>query len=219
MPIRRPHPGCLTTPLVSSFFADFSLTENPISQGGKFRTGGVTGFYKDPRSIGGKCYAASTVGADYDDCLGQLQNHGIGANQRASLTVFRQGGYTSGDTHEFALYLRLVIGASLVRGYECLMNEQDGFQIVRWEGISQGSDNFNTGISVSGSGPGHLVTGDVIVFEGIGSNFRVLKNAVEVASFTDSTWTTGNPGLGFFVRPTGNTPENFCISAWSAQAA
>jgi hypothetical protein len=179
----------------------------------------VTGFYKNPRSIGGKCYAADTVGADYDDCLGQLQNHAIPANQYAEMTVFRQAGYTTpGDTHENGLYLRMLIGASLVRGYEFLFEAQGSFQIVRWEGVSQDSSNF-TVLSPGGSSPGALAHGDVILVTAIGSQLRCYKNGVEFADVVDTTWSTGNPGLGFFVRPTGTTPENYCISAYSAGPA
>lgn len=203
--------------LPTSYFTAFPLTENPINQSGMFRVGSVTGFYKNPRSTPGKCFAADFVGAGLDDCLAHLVNHAVPVDHRVTVTIFRAPSYTAGDTHEIGVYLRMVIGDEFVRGYEMLFEASGSFQVVRWEGTSHDfPDNFFTGISVSGAGPGQLADGDEIVAQVIGDDFEVFKNGISVATFTDSTFSDGNPGMGFFVREGGTTPENFCTTSWAA---
>lgn len=210
-------------PRPSAYSTGWPLTENPISEGEFWRVGGVTGFYKNPRSTPGKCFAADFVGGgDVDDCLAHPDpdKHVIPANHFAQGTIFRQAGYTTpGNTHEVGFYLRMLIGAQFVRGYELLFEAQGSFQVVRWEGTGTGSGNFFTGISVGGSSPGVLAHGDVIRVTAIGSQFRAYKNSVEFADFVDTTFATGNPGFGFFVRSGGTTPENYCLSNFSCGAA
>ncbi len=209
--------------LPESYSTDFPDTENPISQGGMFRVGDVTGFYKNPRSTPGKCFAADFVGAGLDDCLAHLINHAVPVNHRVTASVFRASSYTAGETHEIGLYLRMEIGVGVggefVRGIECLFDAGGAFQVVKWLGTAHDLSNFDTGISVSGAGPGQLVDGDVIAVEVVGNDYEVFKNGVSVATFTDTEFSDGNPGMGFFVRSGGTTPENFCIESWAATEA
>jgi hypothetical protein len=219
VPIARPFGGSLVSPPLTSYSTLFPATENPLSEGGMWRVGGVTGYYENPRTVAGTCFAAATVDpAETDDCLGQLQNHSVPVNHRVTATIRRVGGYVASDSHEVGLYLRLVIGAQFVRGYECLFAAPGGgnFQIVRWEGT--GTDGSNFAVLTTSGSHGTLVDGDVIAAEIIGTNIKCYKNGVQFESITDATWSNGNPGMGFFVRP-GGTPASFCISAWAAQAA
>ncbi len=208
--------------LPTSYFTDFPLTENPINQGGMFKVGSVTGFYQDPRSTPGRCFASATS-AGYDDCLAQLQNHAVPDNHRVTVTIYRDPLYTAGDSHEVGIYIRMTIGVGpggiYVTAYEFLMSIDGSFQIIRWEGTSHDIDNFNFSIVVTGSGPGALVTGDVVAVQVIGEAFEVYKNGVLVATASDDVHATGNPGMGFFVRPTGNDPTKYNISTWMAEAA
>lgn len=211
-----------STPLVTSYFTNFPLTENPINQGGMFRVGDFTGFYKNPRSTPGKCFAADFVGAGFDDCIAHLINHAVPVNHRVTATIFRSVGYNPSDSHEVGLYLRMQIGVGAgsvyVRGYEFLFAAGGSFQIFRWEGTTHESENF-TELTVTGAGPGTLANGDVISVQAIGSAFQVFKNGVQVATATDSTWTDGNPGMGFFVRAGDTTKENYCTTTWAAEGA
>jgi hypothetical protein len=206
---------------LTSYDTSFPATENPLSQSSRWRVGGVTGFYRNPRTTSGRCFAASFVTPDeYDDCLAHLQGHAISANHYVEGTIYRESGYdTPGATHEVGLYLRMTIGEEFVSGYEFLFEAQGSFQVVRWEGTHHTIDNFFTGIDVSGSSPGALSHGDVVRVEVVDDEFAALLNGVEFASFTDDTFSTGSPGLGFFVREGSTTPANYCFSRWRAGAA
>ncbi len=211
----------------TSYYTAFPDTENPIDQDGMFRVGTETAFYGTPRSTPGKCFAATFVGeiaADYDDCLAHLINHAVPVDQRVTGTVFRQVGYDPEDNHELALYLFMEIGAEFVRGYEFLWNTAGSFQIVIWLGTDHDLDNFDTSLSLVGAGPGTPADGDElavqVVTDGSGNHFEVFKNSVSVGTCDDepATWTDGNPGMGFFVRPGDTTLANYGFSSWSVTA-
>lgn len=205
---------------LTSYDTQFPGTENPLSQASRWRVGGVTGFYKNPRTTPAKCFAANFVGAGFDDCLAHLQNHAIPSNHFSEFTISREDGYEAGDTHECSLYVRMSIGEEFVRGYEVIFEASTGsIQVVLWKGISQEADNFDTGISVTGSSPGASQQGDVLRVVAVGDQFAVYKNSVQFASFSDDTWAQGNPGIGFFVRDTDTVPESYCISRFRAGAA
>lgn len=214
--------------LPTSYSTSFPDTENPIDQDGMFRVGTQTAFYGTPRSTPGKCFAATFVGdisPDYDDCIAHLINHAVPVNQRVSGTVFRESGYDPSDNQELALYLFMEIGAEFVRGYEFLWNSAGSFQIVVWLGTAHDISNFDTGLSLTGAGPGTPAHGDVlsvqVITDGSGNHFEVFKNGVSVGTCDDepATWEDGNPGMGFFVRPGDTTLANYGFSNWSVTAA
>lgn len=198
----------------TSYSTAFPLTENPISEGGRWRVGGVTGFYRSPQTTPGLCFGNGTS-ADFDDCLGQLQTPFLNANYSISVVIHKTGGYTAPDSHEVGIYGRLIIGASLVRGYEVLIGFTSGeFQVVKWLGISQASDNF-TVMSTSGT-PAAVNDGDVFRADFIGNVITVYRNGSLFNTTTDSSspWLDGNPGMGFFIRP-GGTPSSYCTTSWA----
>ena len=93
--------------------------------------------------------------------------------------------------------------AGNVRGYECLFNWYGGVQIFRWNGP------FGSVTEVPASESGYfgrpLVTGDVIKASIVGNVITLYINNVLMARATDSTFTTGQPGIAFFIRPGGRT--------------
>lgn len=209
-------------PRPTSYSTQFDLDENPINESGSWKRGTDIGFYQAPRSLGGICYAQGTNAA-YDDSIAHLINHGIPVNHRVGVIVSRTGGYTPPDSHEIGLYLRMVIGmgtgGNKVRGYECLFpfTGAGSFQIIRWNGTV--NDNLANFTSVSGSGsPGTINDGDLIEAQIVGSTIKCYHNGNLFRTSTDATWSDGNPGLGFFIRP-GGTPSSFCAKSFFAQAA
>lgn len=209
----------------SSYDTQFPADENPISEGGRWRVGADTGFYKSPRSLGGKCFGNGTA-SGYDDCLGQLQMPNLGNDHRVEATVYKLGGYTPPGSHEVGLYLRMGrAGASeeFVTGYECLFPFNGGgeFQIIAWLGINHTDlDNFDLTIDVTtmNGGLGTISDGDVLAAQIVGSTIKCYRNDTQFAEATDSRYTTGKPGLGFFVQPDG-VPSSYCITRYRALVA
>lgn len=206
----------------SSYDTQFPADENPISEGSRWRVGGATGFYKSPRSLGGKCFGANTA-SGFDDCLGQLEMPTIGNDHRVEATVHKTGGYTPPGSHEVGLYLRIGIGAEFVTGYECLFPFNGGgeFQIVGWLGLNhEDLDNFDLSIDVSSmnGGLGTIAHGDVLAAQIVGSTIKCYRNGTQFAQATDTRYASGKPGLGFFVQPDGE-PEKYCITRYRALVA
>jgi hypothetical protein len=196
---------------VVSYSTSFPGTENPISESGRWTNGGATGFdWQDPRTTPGKAFGSNTS-TGYNDCVGVLA--GFPANHSAQVTVYQDPTYTAPDSHEIELLLRFQISANVARGYEVTLgNAGTTIQVFAWHGSI--GDVFPE-LSGSGTGPGGLVTGDVVKAQIVGNVITVDKNGSLIYTVTDSQYSSGNPGMGFFIRP-GGTPDRYCISQFAA---
>jgi hypothetical protein len=200
--------GAGPAPPATSYTTLFPLTEDPISEGGLWVCGGaVGGDWTNPETTPGRCFGSTIVSTTDDDiaCL----TTSFHANQYAQGTVFRQVGYTAPSSHESELLLRFAISSGVARGYEVTWGFEGLVQIVRWNGSLGDFTVLNAGVDV-----GPAVTGDVLRAGMIGSDITVFLNDESIATANDSTWTDGQPGLGFFPR-TGATPEFYCWSAFT----
>jgi hypothetical protein len=150
----------------------------------------------------------------YDDSYALLS--GFGPDQQAQAVVFRSPSLvTTGTTHEIELLLRFADDTNSVRGYECLFNYGGGIEIVRWNGAL---GDF-TSLPITG-GAGNLgrdlVSGDVVRATIVGNVISAYVNGVLRAQATDSTFATGQPGIGFFTRPAGVSDNpNFGMTSYS----
>jgi hypothetical protein len=206
--------GVIQTPVsLPSYSTSFPATENPISEGGVWTNGGTTGLdWQNARTTTGtpnKAYGTGfSTGAT--DNIAILS--GFPANQSAQLTVYYASGYTAPGSHEIELLLRFQITAHNARGYEITFRfDGTGVQIVRWNGAVE---NY-TVLTSTGTGISSLATGDVLKATMIGTTITVYKNGSAVQSATDATFSTGNPGMGFFIN-SGGTLDGYCISQFTA---
>jgi len=76
--------------------------------------------------------------------------------------------------------------------------------VVRWNG-TQGDYTVLSSTAGTGGLGRELLTGDVIKASISGSVINLYINATLVMRATDSAFTTGQPGIGFFTRPGGNS--------------
>lgn len=200
-----------TSPPRTGYSTNFPLTENPISEGGVWINGGTVGLdWQNPRTTTGFAYGSATS-AGYNDCVACLT--GYPANHSAQVTIYQDPTYTAPDSHEVELLLRFKISANVARGYEITLgNAGTTIQVFAWHGTI--GDVFPE-ISGTGSGPGGLVTGDVVKAFAIGNVITVYKNGSLIYTVTDGQYGDGGPGMGFFIRP-GGTPDRYCISQFTA---
>ncbi len=185
-----------------AYATDFPLAENPLSEGGRWVCGKAAGIdWNNPQVLSGRACASvrsGATGSRYDDSIAHL-NASFGAftaNQYAQGTVYRAPGYSpAGSKHEIELLLRFQITAHNARGYEVLWGHDGDFAIVRWNGPL----GDYTDLGFNGPGPGVAVDGDVLRAEITGNLITVYKNGLMVgASPPNSTWTEGQPGIGFW---------------------
>jgi hypothetical protein len=181
----------------SSYSTNFNLTENPISEGGKWVNGKAVGLdWNNAQSVPGAAYGADYA-TGYNDPIAVL-NTSFTPNQFAQGTVRRVAGYSPGVSHEVELLLRFQVTAGNARGYEVLYSHDGWLVIVRWNGpLGNYAEVASSGRPVSGN----AADGDVIRAEITGGVIKVYKNGSLVLTGSDTTWTNGQPGMGFWPKP------------------
>ena len=106
-------------------------------------------------------------------------------------------GYSNpSDAHEIELLLRFKITAHSARGYETLWAQDGGMAVVRWNGPLGDYTPLVDGVQI-----GQAVDGDVLRMEIKGSTIKVYKNGSLKATVSNTTWTDGQPGVGFWPLP------------------
>ena len=128
------------------------------------------------------------------------------ADQFAEAMVYRAPGYTgNGGGHEVELLLRFSITAHNARGYEVMWGVAGYITVVRWNGpLGDYTVLFDSGVG----GVPVPVDGDVLRAEIIGSQIKVYRNGDLVTTVLDSTWLSGQPGIGFWPVD-GAIPESY----------
>jgi hypothetical protein len=190
------------------YSTSFNRTENPISEGGVWFNRGL--LWTKVRTANGLAFGTNGARNTYDDSYAYLS--GFGSNQQGEAVVYVSPNLV-GDPHEIELLLRWADSAQIARGYECLFNHLGGVQIVRWNGP------FGNFTVLSGQGRRNLgrrlVSGDVLKGTVIGNTITAYINGVEMYRATDSMWTTGQPGIGFFKRTAGLNTD-LAITSYTA---
>jgi hypothetical protein len=202
------------------YTTNFPATENPLSEGGKWVNGKVVGFdWNNPLTVPGIARASinsDTGGGRYDDSIAHLSTSFMtfAANQFAQGTVYRAAGYSPSASvhHEIELLLRFQITANNARGYEVLWSIDGWICVVRWNGpVANYTELF---CDQGATGP--AADGDVLRAEIIAGVIKVYKNGeLRVTTPPDTTWTSGQPGIGFWPVD-GATKENYGWRSFTA---
>jgi hypothetical protein len=197
-PIPGPAPAPVPTPAPpppapapKRYTTDFPSTEKPLSEGGLWSNRGR--HWTPVQTANGMAYGTNGTANTYDDSYAYLS--GFAADQECEAVIYRSP-TLSGNPHESELLLRWTDTADIARGYECQFNHAGGVQVVRWNGPF---GDF-TPLPGSGSIGRTLKTGDVVRARIVGSTITCYVNDVQVARVADSTWSAGQPGIGFFKR-------------------
>jgi hypothetical protein len=200
----------------TAYTTNFTLTENPISESGRWINGQAVGLdWKNVRTTPGLAFGADASGnPNYNDPTALLTGS-WSPNQTVQATV-RSVNQQSGKVYEeVELRLRSTITAHSITGYEVLFrcNHDDSWytDIVRWNGPL---GNFTILRHVT-SGPG-IFNGDVVKATIVGSTITAYINGVQVNQVTDSTFANGNPGMGFYLHGIANANADFGFTTFTA---
>lgn len=193
------NPSTFGTTVYETFF---STTENPASEGGKWSR--TAADWTDMVIENGVCHGTNGALNTYDD------SHTVASGPWSTdieleATVYRSASLNSGIVHEVELLFRAVQTDTTIRLYEVLFNAAGGVEIYRWDNGAMSEGTRFSGILGSGNKVGTLDDGDVIRARMVGSNITAWINDVQIATATDSTYSTGNPAIGSFTRPGGNS--------------
>jgi len=183
----------------STYTTSFPITENPISDRGKWVNGKDVGIdWANIATIPGLAYGTESGGRGYDDSTALLTGT-WGSDQMAEATV-HTANQNDNIYEEVELRLRSSVSGHRLTGYEinfrCSKTAKAYTQIVRWGGrlgkfkILNGHDGANYGV----------VAGDVVKATIIGNVITAYINGVQVLQATDDVYATGSPGMGFFLQ-------------------
>jgi hypothetical protein len=171
-----------------TYSTNFDLVESPISEGGAWKHFGADWTLVNTSE--GLAWGTQTGGA-YDDSYAYLS--GFPPNQMAS-GVVHLASPASGATHEVEILLHWSDDAHNARGYECNLAWNGGYaEIVRWNGPLNDFTYLNRS-----SAPSGVHEGDTLSAKIVGSTITSYLNGVQIATATDSTFKTGNPGIGLW---------------------
>ncbi len=180
---------------VRSYRTHFQHNEDPLSEQGKWITGGKEGKdWYDVLTKNGVAFGAVTKG-DYTDPTALLTGK-WGKNQTVKAKVFSRN-QTEKYYQEVEIRLRSTLAPHLCTGYEvffrCLKTPNAYAQIVRWNGKVEDWTSLE---KHSGAQYG-VKDGDMIEATIVGNVIKGYINGVEVISAVDDTYTEGSPGMGF----------------------
>jgi PKD repeat protein len=197
-----------TEAIGGTYTTSFPLTENPISENGNWINGATTGLdWANVATTTGLAYSGSALPSIYGDPTAVLTGT-WGPTQIVSAVVEIITPPSGGEA-EVELRLRSSMSAHSCTGYELLYSVYGSYwQIVRWDGPL----NSFAYIGQSGSGPA-LKTGDILRGTITNSTMYFYLNGSLLGIATDSTFTSGNPGIGFYPN---TSLKNWGFSSFAA---
>jgi hypothetical protein len=180
-----------------SYSTKFSLTENPISEGGNWVNGGTVGLdWANVSTTPGRAVGNET-GANFSDATAVLQTLTWKPDQKATAVVSTTGAPLDDCSQEVELRLRTGISTHSITGYEInykvSTNSTGYMQIVRWDGPFA---DFTVLQTFSGQQFG-VTDGDTVSATIVGNVITAFKNGVQQGQAMDDTYTSGSPGIGF----------------------
>jgi hypothetical protein len=178
------------------YTTNFPLTEDPISEGGRWINGGAVGLDWTNVSTKARLAIGHQVGPSYTDATALLAGT-WGPDQMVSATVHTVN-QNDACFQEAELRLRSAISAHVNTGYEVSfkMSQTSAAYliIVRWNGPL---GNFTYLFKSTRDTKFGIKDGDVISASVVGNVITAYKNGAQMAQVTDNTFATGNPGMGF----------------------
>ena len=217
-----PPPPPPPPPQAHPYTTTFPLTENPILENGAWVNGGTTGLdWSNVQTAAGRAFGTQS-GTDacpicYNDSTAILAGP-WNPDQSVQATVFLTNPLTGGACcQEVELRLRTQISSNMITGYEINWKAtSDGSQycqIVKWNGALGDFTFVNP--DAGNMCPG-LINGAVISASITGDRITVQQNGVTIATATDSTFTSGSPGIGFFQTSQPGTDNTFGFTSVTA---
>lgn len=188
---------------VDYYHTSFPLTESPMSEGGIWLQGLRDGLdwanvNTTPALAVGSQSGNGTGSAQFNDSTALVQGTWQN-NQKFRLVIVNNQGAGGDWSAEVEGRLRSNITAHSNTGYEfevnCQPADSTGYaDIVRWNGAL---GDFTGLIHVTGI---YCVTGDVIEGTAIGNVLTLYRNGAQIAQVTDSTYSSGLPGVGMYLH-------------------
>jgi hypothetical protein len=207
----QPQPRPVARVQLAYYYTSFLLTENPISEGGRWSQFDTTNT--NVQTVNGNAYGTQVNGAPFapfDDSCAEIGY--FGSNYEVTATIVKAAGLDAVN-REVEIRLRCssrgplrstAFGNTNSNGYEIAAQHNGNYMnLGRWKAA-----NLVGPIS----GFGTPTTGDKFRARIEGQRIRVWWNDVNQIDFTDNDpdlkISSGNPGFGFFVNAGPPFPGN-----------
>jgi hypothetical protein len=208
-PPSQPSSPSQPTP-VKEYSTNFQGTEDPLSEDGNWSNNGLD--WTAVQKLGGAAQGTLTGTVGYDDSYARLS--GFTAYQSASAVIHLNPGIDSSCTHEVEILLRCTDAPHSVKCYECNLSFDGKYcEIVRWNGAV--GDFTYLARGAPGAAPRNGDTFKAVVQDDL---IIVYLNDVEVIRATDTSYPTGNPGIGFYRGAPCGSNSDYGFSSFSAQS-
>jgi len=203
--------------IAGTYTTNFPSAENPISENASWIGGKTSGLdWSDFRSTPGLAFGKQPGNSSppYDDSIALLTGT-WGPTQTVQATV-KTVNQNESLFEEVELFLRGTVSAHSITGYECLFSARSSsnayVQIVRWNGPLA---NFTYVAQTSGSSMA-LHNGDTIKCTINGSTIIAYINGVQKLQGTDSTYSSGNPGIGAYLQNATGVNGDYGFTSFTA---
>src|SRR5882757_92334 len=198
-----------------AYTTTFPLNETPISEGNAWINGKAVGLnWADVHTTRGLAFGTESGNNGYDDSAALLTGN-WGSDQTAEATVHTVNQNDS-IFEEVELRLRSNLSARSATGYEinfrCSKTAKAYTQIVRWNGTL---GNFTYIATAQGQKYG-VTNGDVVKATIKGNVITAYINGVQVLQGRDKKFTTGNPGMGFFLQGASGVNSDYGFTRFTA---
>jgi len=209
-----------------TYSTNFPATENPISEGGLWVNGGTDALdWTDMRTTSGFAFGtqSGTNPAQFDDSIAVLTG-AWDSDQTAQATIKIGTPITAGAPcyQESEILLRANLSAHSAKLYEVNVGQRNDsrsyINIVRWNGPL---GSYTTLLNVQGTAYG-VNTGDVLKASIVGSTITAYINGVQKAQVVDTSYASGNPGMGMYLQDPslcGSGISNFGFSNYAAASS
>jgi hypothetical protein len=188
----------------NTYSTNFPASENPISEGGKWINGQSTGInWSNVSTTPG--FARGQQQPDngsYNDSTALLTGT-WNPNQSVQVTVANSSP-SDGSVREVEIRLRSTLIAGFCSGYEVYWSAQPSnpyLTIARWNGPLNSYANLKQTTSGITMHSGAVFSASIS-----GTTITAYINGVQQLQLTDSTFSSGNPGMGFYLAGTGGSP-------------
>jgi hypothetical protein len=184
--------------MAAKYTTDFRYPEEPISEGGNWINGKVVGLdWCNCATTNGMVQGRQNNGSgpSYNDSTALLTGT-WGSNQSVNVKLYKNN-VVEGDYPEVEIRLRSKLSAHVCSGYEALWSLRSDYScyvsIIRWDG------EFGDFVGVSSvSGAQYALTnGTILKASIVGRRITMYVNGIAVLAGNDTTYTDGNPGVGF----------------------
>ena len=190
-------------------------SENPVSDNGKWINGKSAGLdWSDVATASGLMYGTESGADGYDDSAALLTGT-WGPDQMAEATVHSVN-QSDNLYEEVELRLRSSLSPHRATGYEinfrCSKTKYAYTQIVRWDGPL---GKFTYVASQTGAKYG-VANGDVVRATIVGNVITAYINGEQVLQGKDNMYSTGTPGVGFFLQGGAGVNKDYGFSNFKA---